>query len=485
MGSPHQDVLLPNEIWADIFSRVCLLSARDQANQQFTVYERISARIKVHTQKSYLAPFTLSHVCRRWNSLATALTSLWTHIFVYRETQAPDLLLEVWLARSGTKTLSIWVDAHETGRSRHDREFGKCLVALRAVAHRWRAITFALASESAFSEWDKVFGKGNEAEDEVESDEDDDEDDVQLRRLEFPVLETLEAGFYRWDGEAEEAFVSRILSTAPNLRTLRIGDRYYGDKNLHSLTHLLEKSPNIIDFSLTGQYLVFLDRDIPYLRHLESLRLHNCTSAVLSNNSPERYVLPNLRKLTISGFDNPTDVALFFKGVSLPALKDLTMTPSLHRPSFRKMAIASQCEIEKLCIKDREPVDAYMVQFLASPPFHNLVDLTLISDEISNEIVMFLDGSERGFHTSSGVVRTPVFAGTLAYLTLIGCSSDDGYLGALAASRVKNGVLRHLYVEVVYGLSEHGGDVAEFAKLKREGYDVDLRGMKKLGRVSF
>ncbi|PPR04147.1 hypothetical protein CVT24_010697 [Panaeolus cyanescens] len=52
---------LPTEIWADIFTRVCQHSAHIQSTQHFSVYQRISARVKVHTLKLYLAPFTLSH----------------------------------------------------------------------------------------------------------------------------------------------------------------------------------------------------------------------------------------------------------------------------------------------------------------------------------------------------------------------------------------------------------------------------------------
>ncbi|PPR02987.1 hypothetical protein CVT24_012192, partial [Panaeolus cyanescens] len=362
--------------------------------------------------------------------------------------------------------------------------FVRCLKLLKAASGRVRVLRFALAAESASGDWSRVFGRS------VGLGGDEEEGDDKATELEglvgFPELQVLEAGFYRWDGEAEEAVLSRILSSAPKLHTLKLGDRYYGDKNLHTLLHLLPRYPNIVNFSLTGQYLVFLDRDIRFMTHLQSLRLHNCTSAILSNTSTsfgDRFALPNLTTLTISGFDNPTDVSLFFKCVLLPSLKDLTMTPALHRPGFRKMALASRCAITRLTIKDREPVDAYMVQFLASAPFAGLVELTLISDEISTEIVMFLDAQTRGFHTSSGVVRTPVFGATLEKLVLVGCCADDGCLGRLAEGRVRGGVMRYLSVEVGNGMGEHGEDVRVFEALRRDGYDVCLREVNTMAMV--
>jgi len=59
------------------------------------------------SENSLTSPVTLSQVCKRWQKVAHAFPSLWARIYVSDPTTKHVWLAHEWLARAGTRPLSL------------------------------------------------------------------------------------------------------------------------------------------------------------------------------------------------------------------------------------------------------------------------------------------------------------------------------------------------------------------------------------------
>ena len=132
---PRINTLLPPEILGEIFKHYVY----DDNNPDWLP---ASTRIAAHT-KARTTALTLCHVCSSWNSLASSDSSLWSSLCVMWPTKNMVHLVQLWLDRSKSQPLSLFLGEHPFGEG-GSTPVREILALFISHAHRWQAITLGL-----------------------------------------------------------------------------------------------------------------------------------------------------------------------------------------------------------------------------------------------------------------------------------------------------------------------------------------------------
>ncbi|KAF9037643.1 hypothetical protein BJ165DRAFT_1502313, partial [Panaeolus papilionaceus] len=369
------------------------------------------------------------------------------------------------LPRTGRAELFISITAHHVSWDGPElEELQACLRLLYDASTRWKSLSFVLN--------DCVSNEIGNAPD--------------LSSLEQIEPRVVYAKYVAHRDEYAYEFIDCFCDAVRiALPILCIGGWGTNDLRLPSpkLVKINPKLQSVVSWTIYEQCLGWcysLLESLALMPHLRLLEFRDCGSPYyLGSDNAKRVTLPHLEKLSIMDKDH-SDVVSILHGVLLPSLVDITFTAPLHSPSFYEMATLSNCKIRRLDIKANEYFYDYLFQFLAAPFFTTLEDLKLDAEELGTQQVDFLSGEpETSYfgHSKSGKeIEIPVFKGSLKSLTLLGCSCNDGVLGKVARSRMRNGKLRYFYAEVVGKVStKHPKDDEMIGDLRRCGLEAHLR----------
>ncbi|KAF9037636.1 hypothetical protein BJ165DRAFT_1502277, partial [Panaeolus papilionaceus] len=417
--------------------------------------------------------FILSQVCHHWRAIATSHPLLWRSVYVSLKTKSPSSLLTVWLPRTGRAELFISITADRVSWDGPElEELQACLRLLYDASTRWKSLSFVL-NDVARRELIRAASVSREIGDTP--------DLSSLEQIESRMV------YAKYSADRDEyEFIDRFcdaLRIAPPI--LRIGGWGTSDLRIPSpkLVKVNPKLQSVVSMTIFRQclgWLYSLLRSLALMPHLRLLEFRDCESPYyLRSDYAKRVTLPHLEKLSIMDMRHHHDVESILNSVILPSLIDVTFTPPLHTPSFYEMATLSNCKIRHLDMKANKYFFDYLFQFLAAPFFTTLEDLTLDA-ELHTHQVDFLSGEpETSYfgHSKSGKeIEIPVFKESLKSLTLLGCSCNDGVLGQVARSRMRNGKLRYFYAEVVGKVStKHPKDDEMIGDLRRCGLEAHLR----------
>lgn len=127
---------LPEELLAEVYL-LCMGPEDELHQRQFCIQTRT----------------LLMQVCRRWRDITIRTSKLWSVIYLYLTQIDPPsqvALLESWIARSGAQPLNLQIEApffeDETHGLGRDGETHPAIIALGAVAMRWRKVNFRITS---------------------------------------------------------------------------------------------------------------------------------------------------------------------------------------------------------------------------------------------------------------------------------------------------------------------------------------------------
>lgn len=117
----------------------------------FLVCQRQDAHGKI---SRYTAPFSISHTCTAWRSIALSLSSLWASLnikFSLRDSPPHMQLITLWLQRSGAQLLSLYLEVDEYPPVAPDwvRKSSLIVDLFGTVADRWKSINLIIPGSYA------------------------------------------------------------------------------------------------------------------------------------------------------------------------------------------------------------------------------------------------------------------------------------------------------------------------------------------------
>ncbi|KAF7305764.1 hypothetical protein HMN09_00730100 [Mycena chlorophos] len=351
---------LPNDLLAEVFMHTLCFNGFGSSTER---------------SRLPLEPLTVSHVSRRWRSTALSHSALWSTIWLDRPRLAHLHMLELWLERSQSAKLVIYLrQAPPNSQFSDPNEYElteQILNRLRAELHRWYRITlfFAHGPQNALLL-------------------------LPQDRTAAPLLSHVHLATNElWDRpsriQAETTLHSyaSVKSLVVHQSTLQI---HVDWNNLSELDTNQVGSP-VANYmavlklcrSLTrAEFRVVPDRpDAPFVR--PSLRVG----------------LPNLASLTLH-LDH-TDAGPLFDCLVLPVLQNLVLryARSPHRsndPNALRLLLARSgpsCILKRFSLQDnprtRDPNAAYHLAFLHSPQMAGLIELFLQVD-LCDAVLRFL-----------------------------------------------------------------------------------------------
>ncbi|PPR01848.1 hypothetical protein CVT24_001736 [Panaeolus cyanescens] len=469
---PPLNDIIPTDIWVEVFLQV----HRKELSEKFK--EEILPEYTWESRTIPRSPMIFSHVCRHWRDIAVSQPLLWRNIFICSWRKSPYALLQLYVSRAVHMDLIINIDAYSASSSLDVEELQLCFKRLYSMSGRWKSVSFKIG-ETARKEFEQIFCL----------DEEGDIDSVSTPQARFPALESLSVATARpvesmeWD---EYGFAARFCEAgliAPQI--IRFGGIYMDRLRLPNSSYIKSNARMQAIVSLTlvrRQFgnLRWVFSRLAMLGSLETLEINCCCTSTYHEVDEPRISLPHLRRISIKKMGHHTDIEAIFLTVLLPSLEDVSLAPPLHTPSFLGMANLSECKIRRLHLTANYTFYEYLFYFLSARAFTQLEDLTLEADILEGEHIRFFDisASPAIFEIKKIIkqVTTPVFPATLKYLTLLGCSSEDGLLGKVAMSRMKKGALTYFYAEVVEDVqTNHKKDYEIVRELQRSGYDADIR----------
>ncbi|KAJ3889126.1 hypothetical protein GG344DRAFT_67365 [Lentinula edodes] len=315
-------------------------------------------------EETYPPQLILAQVCSYWRNIAISDSRLWSTFMIVRPVKQHIPMTKLWLERSGQHPLTVYIDHQGLEFEETFAATDAVIDLLRPHVHRWKAVTFILASGIHSSL-------------------------LALPRDEYPLLETLcfdTTGVYCWSPDAiarvEENF---FPSSSPMLREITW--------ETHSLSL---NSPPMVPSNIT-----YLSGDFPMdhsffeslskLRNLETLRLHgSARHGIVFSPLPTPLVLHRLQSFE------------FRSDIHTPFLLDSIVTPSLKilviaRPVDEKTqkSLCSFIQRSRCCLSAFSLLNAsgddlenqFLKEFLVSPYMEYLSELNILS---SNADAVFM-----------------------------------------------------------------------------------------------
>ncbi|CAK5281100.1 unnamed protein product [Mycena citricolor] len=352
-------------------------------------------------------PVVLSHVCRLWRDVALAHSALWSTLWIDRPRKAHLPMVQLWLERSASCSLSISLrqtDYAQTFSNPTQEEHDltdQILLLLLGHTHRWYSLrlSFTTSAQQALAS----FSTGDAS------------------MVQHVSLET-----DRWDCQSADAFHSALYS-CPSLRRLNLPS---SAKNEHipwsQLTHI-ESAPEWT-----------LDTCLSILSSCSTLQSASLTCSAdpdwPSVSFSECVSLPRLVSLSITG--SRTDLASLFDRLTLPNLASLSLeyrhVPHLDRDphSLHDLLARSHCNLTAFSLHEKaRAMDTQRhLRFIATcaPQMIGLLSLELQVD-VGDALARCSTATDREH-------ESPMFPG-LKSLSLVGLRRKQVAQGNLVDTR--------------------------------------------------
>ncbi|KAJ7049953.1 hypothetical protein C8F01DRAFT_1068405 [Mycena amicta] len=352
---------VPVEIIAEIF--MCCLCANG--------FGALTERCRLP-----LEPLTLSHVSRRWRSVALSHAALWATIWIDRPRPPHLQMLDMWLERSQQAPLILYLRQTQPTDPKEYDLTEQIITRLARDLHRWYRITF----------------------------------------------------FFALDPQRSLLLLPRNPDAAPLLQHIHLAtndnwereSKLKAEKILHSYRSLnsVVVHPSLTQIHIPWSRLTELDTNqmgSPVTSYLAVLRL--CRSLTraefrIARDPPTapfvrpalRLCIPKLSSLTLH-LDR-TDAAPLLDCLVLPALEGLVLRYTRayrhnNDPNALRLLLARSgpgCILKRFSLQDnprmRDPDSSYHLSFLRSPQMAGLVELYMRID-LCGDVLRFLTlGSE-------------------------------------------------------------------------------------------
>ncbi|KAF7334426.1 hypothetical protein MVEN_02271900 [Mycena venus] len=283
-----------------------------------------------------LSPTLLTHICRKWRTIARTTPALWRAISLSSDGtpfQNPAYISDI-LSRSGCLPLSIELNYHD---SEDDDSESKVLQAAFLHCKRWEYVELC--------SWGF---------------------DLPIIERDLPLLRHISLDFD--DGESQIPYI--IINDAPLLRKAVLGA-----VNLSKLMLPWEQLTSLTVDQINADAWIPVLQQTSNLVHCE-LSLYD--TGIDNNNPPPEVILPCLQSLTYDnldvGFDNldPGDddgYDGFLNVVFAPALRSLRIAEIFLRPnpigSLASFIAKSGCNLEELAVAGKRwvPASSYRKAF--------------------------------------------------------------------------------------------------------------------------
>jgi hypothetical protein len=373
----HSIEVLPPELLAEIF--VHCLPSRSWVPESPRIYE---------------APMLLCQVCSYWRELAISLPFLWSSLRGYMDVsnraQLSHLLLyQLWIERSRTRPLSLYIDLDSS-----DPSTSFLMNLFLAEIHRWGDIVFYFDYRPA-------------------------KDFFAIDGRRAHLLHSLSIRAYNCFEASTVDKIPSILQSFPNLRCLRWSSQ------VTPMTLLKTPFPRLTHIKLLKcplplvEFVRFISQ-CPQIRDIE-------VDAVKPPSKPFTLpviTLPHLSSLRVGTIFRVDEMIDYF---TLPSLRYLEYG-KVQIQSFENFASRSSCKLEAFHLKDYLGVtEEEALYLLAMPSLQSLRELGIRVNGITDRLLELLKYSEANLKDNI----LPHLEG----LSLVGCRTTDGVFSDMVASR--------------------------------------------------
>ncbi|KAJ7249301.1 hypothetical protein C8J57DRAFT_688035 [Mycena rebaudengoi] len=315
-----------------------------------------------------LEPLILSHVCGHWRTVTITMPMLWTSIWVDRPRAAHIPMVQLWIERSRSCQLSIYLRQTDpksfTTSDEHDCT-DEILSLLIPHAHRWQTVDFTFMGTAQKSL-------------------------LSLQPFQAVALEHVALQVDSWDTTNADLLQS-IIYPHPSVRSIHVlpntSQQYVPWKQLTQLNAELE---------LTIDTCLGILSSCPSL----STATFTCSADPDWIHTPFRHsekhlTLPSMNDLSINA--SRIDLAPLFERLVLPALRTLALdyryVPRTTKDyeSLHDLLERSLCNLKAFSLHEaaRMRDDERHISYLKSPCMSSLTDLELKVD-MADKIIDFL-----------------------------------------------------------------------------------------------
>ncbi|KAF8961506.1 hypothetical protein BDZ97DRAFT_1200935 [Flammula alnicola] len=340
---------IPVEILRKIFEHVITHpELEDDIYDPYATPTAPSASAHTTSYMSCASPFALSHVCRHWRNVALEFPCLWSALRVIWPRVRRIKLIELWLARSKSCSISLYL--HQGVDMANFSATAKILALFIKHIGRWKSIELVL-------------------QDSVEA------------LIPYPIelkpdsLESLKIMLRK--GETNRVPRTRLcvlLHSSPKLRTV-----LWDNSAVAIPIHKMEWS-NVVDLKLYfTQSLSKLLYALDQCKSLHSLTVHYQSKPHRLHDILPSVTVPQLRRLKFGEF---TQVYLMFASLTLPSLAELHLPRGIVSPSrenwesIQEMLQRSSCNLQAFIIGGSGHMDLEEELCISNLRSKNLASLT-------------------------------------------------------------------------------------------------------------
>ncbi|KAF8892553.1 hypothetical protein BD779DRAFT_1194733 [Infundibulicybe gibba] len=307
-------------------------------------------------------PTVLGHVCQHWRNTTLAFPTLWSSIVIHSPSRGDLMLAKMWLDRSGSFPLSIYLRPSLKPTPSECERVGDIFKTLCTQLHRWRTVTLILPRDMPSALINIPHGS--------------------LISLESATIDARS-----WPPDVADRLLSSFFS-APSLRRIDWGPRTRQnprDVPWHQLTHVKLTSNS------TPQEILEIMR--------QCVRLEGVHIICSKSHPPDPQLpvtLPNLRELEIFGDIEPSPLVEY---LVLPALVQLKLTYRFRTSATRSristiqdLLDRSQCHLDAFIFEDDLIDESELCRLLCIPQLSNITQLRLLS-MTTNQVLNLLTRS--------------------------------------------------------------------------------------------
>ncbi|KIM45575.1 hypothetical protein M413DRAFT_343874 [Hebeloma cylindrosporum] len=393
-------------------------------------------------------PLLLTHVCSQWRNLILDTPTMWASIFISTPTYRQVHLLKLWLERSQVCALDILFRYHPSNVL--GGSFKEIVKLLAGNASRCTSFEFSSSIQRNMN-MPALFGE-------------------YIQPGSLTALRTLSVFFDGNDGTFLYDFAVTFFGPGSDLRVCRLTEPQ-SLKVIPTINPMWSQNLTSLTLFAFGSDLSIL----PMIANSPSL-LSLTLGFSICGPDPVQSIMVTLPKLRYLVLRHVEESNFVLDWLTLPQLCNLSTVDSLcDGPTvpavwagLQRMLERSNCSLKYFSLiheRTNMTEEGYLAEQLASRNFSALTELELLEKGLSNTIVEALTTRVGDDNPSHEILPR------LEKLGLRSCSTDDGKLGQMAASRFRraNGTFKHITLGTRGNEDSHVLDREALWQLEKEG----------------